>query len=71
MADKTFKGKIRAQGREITVLSVGTADDFISLTDIAKYKNQEEVVKNFDIAELITQSLNILNLKKTWSQRKY
>ena len=42
MADKTFKGKISAQGREITVLSVGTADDFISLTDIAKYKNQEE-----------------------------
>ena len=42
MADKTFKGKISAKGREITVLSVGTADDFISLTDIAKYKNQEE-----------------------------
>ena len=42
MADKTFKGKISAQGREITILSVGTADDFISLTDIAKYKNQEE-----------------------------
>ena len=41
MADKTFKGKISAQGREITVLSVGTADDFISLTDIAKYKNQK------------------------------
>ena len=41
MADKTFKGKISAQGREITVLSVGTADDFISLTDIAKYKNCE------------------------------
>jgi len=29
------------------------------LTDGLKYKNQEEVVKNFDIAELITQSLNI------------
>ena len=40
MADKTFKGKISAQGREITVLSVGTADDFISLTDIAKYKRK-------------------------------
>lgn len=42
MAEKTFKGKIKAQGTEITVLSVGTTDDFISLTDIARYKNQEE-----------------------------
>ena len=42
MADKTFKGKITAKGTEITVLSVGTPDDFISLTDIARYKNKEE-----------------------------
>jgi len=42
MAEKTFKDKITAKGTEITVLSVGTPDDFISLTDIAKYKNQEE-----------------------------
>jgi len=42
MADKTFKGKISAKGTEIAVLSIGNDDDFISLTDIAKYKNQEE-----------------------------
>ncbi|MDR0931497.1 MAG: KilA-N domain-containing protein [Victivallales bacterium] len=42
MADKPFKGKINAQGTEITVLSVGDEDDFISLTDIARYKNSEE-----------------------------
>ncbi len=42
MADKPFKGKINAQGTEITVLSVGNEDDFISLTDIARYKNSEE-----------------------------
>jgi hypothetical protein len=42
MADKTFKGKITAKGTEITVLSQGTLDDCISLTDIAKYKNPEE-----------------------------
>ena len=42
MADKTFKGKITAKGTEIAVLSQGTPDDFISLTDIAKYKNPEE-----------------------------
>ena len=42
MTEKTFKGKITAQGTEITVISMGTPDDFISLTDIARYKNPEE-----------------------------
>jgi hypothetical protein len=50
MADKTLKGKIKAKGMEITVLSTGTADDFISLTDIARYKNPlepKDVVANW------------------------
>ncbi|MCL2298880.1 MAG: KilA-N domain-containing protein [Firmicutes bacterium] len=50
MADKTFKGKISAHGTEITVLSQGTEDDYISLTDIARYKNAEypsEVIQNW------------------------
>jgi len=50
MADKTFKGKISAQGTEITVLSQGADDDYISLTDIARYKNREspaDVIKNW------------------------
>jgi hypothetical protein len=50
MADKTFAGKITAKGTEIIVLSQGTDDDFISLTDIARYKNTEEpfiVVNNW------------------------
>jgi hypothetical protein len=42
VADKSFKGKITAQGTEITVLSKGTDDDYISLTDIARYKNSED-----------------------------
>ncbi len=42
MADKSFKGKITAKGTEITVLSAGTPDDYISLTDIARYKNPHE-----------------------------
>jgi len=42
MSDRVFKGKITAQGTEITVLSQGRDDDFISLTDIARYKNPEE-----------------------------
>jgi hypothetical protein len=50
MADKTFKGKISAKGTEITVLSQGTEDDYISLTDIARYKNPfepKDVVANW------------------------
>lgn len=42
MADKTFKGKITAKGTEIIVLSHGNDDDYISLTDIARYKNSDE-----------------------------
>jgi hypothetical protein len=50
MADKAFKGKISAKGTEITVLSQGNDDDYISLTDIARYKNAEfpaDVIKNW------------------------
>jgi hypothetical protein len=50
MADKVFKGRISAKGTEITVLSSGTPDDFISLTDIARYKNPfepKDVVANW------------------------
>jgi hypothetical protein len=50
MSDKALKGKISAKGTEITVLSKGTEDDYISLTDIARYKNPEfpaDVVKNW------------------------
>jgi len=50
MADKTFKGKISAKGTEITVLSQGNEDDYISLTDIARYKNPfepKDVVANW------------------------
>ena len=42
MAEKILKGKINVKGTEITVLSVGSPDDFISLTDIAKHRNPNE-----------------------------
>jgi hypothetical protein len=45
-----MKGTIHAKGTEIAVISKGRDDDFISLTDIAKYKNSEfpaDVVKNW------------------------
>ena len=50
MAEKILKDKIIVKNTEITVLSVGDKDDYISLTDIAKYKNPEfpaDVVKNW------------------------
>lgn len=45
-----MKGTINAKGTEITVLSKGDENDFISLTDIARYRNPDEpkdVVKNW------------------------
>ena len=50
MTEKTYKGRITAQGTEITVLSQGNDDDYISLTDIARYKNPlepKDVVANW------------------------
>ena len=47
--DKTFKTIISAKGTEIAVYSTGTENDYISLTDIAKYKSNEpnDVIKNW------------------------
>jgi len=39
---ETIQRKITAQGTEIVVLSRNTGDDYISLTDIARYKNSLE-----------------------------
>jgi hypothetical protein len=50
MVKKNTKETITAKGTEIAVLSTGNEDDFISLTDIARYKNPEEpkvVVQNW------------------------
>ena len=50
MSDRVFKWKIYANGSEIAIVSKGDEDDYISLTDIAKYKNSEfpaDVVKNW------------------------
>ena len=48
--NKNIKATINANGTEITILSTGNNDDYISLTDIARYKNPDEpkdVVKNW------------------------
>jgi len=41
VVDKILKGKISVNSTEITVLSKGTDNDYINLTDIAKNKNAE------------------------------
>lgn len=47
---KPIKDTIIAEGTEISVLSTNDSDDFISLTDMARYKNSsapKDVVKNW------------------------
>jgi len=41
MADRKYKATIEANGKQIAVISLGDANDFISLTDIAKYKSDD------------------------------
>lgn len=40
-AEKVLKAKINAKGMQISVVSDGSYDDYISLTDIAKYKSED------------------------------
>lgn len=50
MAKETVsKGTINAKGTEISMLSFGEEEDYISLTDIAKYKSDEpnDVIRNW------------------------
>jgi hypothetical protein len=42
MAVKTYKDKITVKGTEISVISNGNDNDYISLTDIARYQNSRE-----------------------------
>ena len=39
--EKVLKAKITAKGMQISVVSDGSYDDYISLTDIAKYKSED------------------------------
>ena len=50
MADKQIKSIIQASGHEITVLSSANEDDYISLSDIARYRNAQypsDVIQNW------------------------
>lgn len=47
---KEYKATIHANGADISIVSNGNEDDYISLTDIAKHKNSEspaDVIKNW------------------------
>jgi len=47
--NKEYKATINANGSEIAIVSKGNEDDYISLTDIAKYKSDEpnDVIRNW------------------------
>ena len=47
--NKEYKAKINANGAQVSVISNGSKDDYISLTDIAKYKSDEpnDVIRNW------------------------
>ena len=49
MSEKQYKETLHANGQSISILSRGKDDDYISLTDIAKYKSSEprDVIKNW------------------------
>jgi KilA-N domain. len=50
MAKKEINAQLNAQGLSVEVLSTGDENDYISLTDIAKYKNPEspaDIIKNW------------------------
>lgn len=62
---KEFQEKMNINGLEITVVSQGDEDDYISLTDIAKHKNSEDpriVVSNW------LSSYATIDFLATWEQ---
>lgn len=62
---KGFQEKMNINGLEITVVSQGDEDDYISLTDIAKHKNPEDpriVVSNW------LSSYATIDFLATWEQ---
>ena len=64
MTNKTYRGKITAQGTEIAVLSHGSDDDYISLTDIARYKTPSTRAMSFKTGCAAVTQLNLLGFGK-------
>ena len=59
------KRKIEVRGREITIVNHFSSDDYISLTDIARYKNEDapnDVIKN------LLRNKNTIELLGLWKK---
>ncbi|MBS4031620.1 MAG: KilA-N domain-containing protein [Clostridiales bacterium] len=63
--DKVLKAKIKAKGREIAIFSAGNDGDYISLTDIAKYKNPEFPA---DVVKYWLRSRSTIEFLGLWEQ---
>ena len=62
-----MKAKINANGREIAIISKGNLDDYISLTDIAKYKNRDDAFIVINNWMRLRDTIDFLGLWETLS----
>lgn len=62
-----MKGIINAKGTEITVLSKGDENDYISLTDIAKYKNKDDAFIVINNWMRLRDTIDFLGLQESFS----
>lgn len=61
MKEKCVKAEINADGRQVSILSLGRNNDYISLTDIARYKSNDpnDVIKNWMRGKDVIQFLGL------------
>ena len=59
--EKCVKAEINADGRQVSILSLGRNNDYISLTDIARYKSDDpnDVIKNWMRVKYVIQFLGL------------
>ena len=59
--EKCVKAEINADGRQVSILSLGRNNDYISLTDIARYKSDypNDVIKNWMRGKDVIQFLGL------------
>ena len=59
--EKCVKAEVNADGRQVSILSLGRNNDYISLTDIARYKSDDpnDVIKNWMRGKDVIQFLGL------------
>lgn len=59
--EKCVKAEINADGRQVSILSLGRNNDYISLTDVARYKSDDpnDVIKNWMRGKDVIQFLGL------------